>query len=572
MDPAQRVDADRQILHNAQQSGPLALLLAYLRLSGPGWLQGALVLGGGSLTSSLYLGVLGGLSLLWIQPLAMLLGVVMMSAISYAALSIEERPFRAINKHINPVLGWSWVVAALLANMVWSMSQYSICFAICEQNFFPSWFAAGAVFDSTTGAGELGKWVVSLAILTGCTCVTWSYGSGHWGIKLYDGILKLAVALIVVAFLALVLRMAWSGDGLDLGAILSGLIPSPKQFYQPSPALTPWLDAIADPAARQYWSDLIVSEQRDVMISAGSAAVGINALFMLPYLLLNRGWDKTFRGMSIFDLFTGTCLPFVLTTGCIVVAASAQFHGELPEGFVVTDTGVEAPPRIEQAYESLLAKRRAAVANVSALPAEPDRAEQKMAGVLVRRDTYDLAQSLERLFRGNDETEASGTGRFLANTVFGGGVIAMTVSSISLMMLISGIVVCEVLDRPATGWPFRLGCLISGVGVLWPLLWQADTRAWLGVIAGVYGAMLLPIAYIIFGVMMNQRSLLRDAMPRGMSRVIWNTAMAIAIVAATAAGISAVWKKAGLIGLGFVAVYVAVVLAVQVARRGRAPA
>ena len=55
-------------------------LLTYSKLSGPGWLQSAITLGGGSLAGSLYLGVLGGPSLLWLQPLAMLLGVVMLAA------------------------------------------------------------------------------------------------------------------------------------------------------------------------------------------------------------------------------------------------------------------------------------------------------------------------------------------------------------------------------------------------------------------------------------------------------------------------------------------------------------
>lgn len=35
-------------------------LPVYLRLSGPGWLQSAITLGGGSLAGSLYLGVIGG--------------------------------------------------------------------------------------------------------------------------------------------------------------------------------------------------------------------------------------------------------------------------------------------------------------------------------------------------------------------------------------------------------------------------------------------------------------------------------------------------------------------------------
>ncbi|MEM8865407.1 MAG: hypothetical protein AAGF31_07655 [Planctomycetota bacterium] len=559
-----RVEADRAALASAQARGPVATLKTYVSLSGPGWLQSAMTLGGGSLGSSLYLGILGGASLLWLQPLAMLFGVVMLGAISYVTLSTGERPFRAINQHINPVLGWSWLIATLLANMVWALPQYSLCFAVCEQNFFPGLFGPGKVLDTSPGGSDAGKWLVSGLIFTVCTLVTWSYGSGSWGARLYDRVLKAAVAVIVLSFFAVVVRMAFAGDGINLSAIAAGLVPNPRQFFEPVESLRPLLDAISDPAARQYWSDLIVSQQRDVMLSAGAAAVGINMTFLLPYSLLNRGWGKEFRGLAIFDLSTGTFIPFVLATGCIIIASSAQFHTQLPDGFRLAEQGVEVPERFQKPYEKLVAGREAAAASGEyAIESPIDKAEQRIAGALVRRDTFDLASSLERLFQAGEGS----SGRFLANAVFGGGVVAMTLSSISLMMLISGFAICEVLDRPASGWIFRLGCLPPAIGIAWPLLWDGDARAWLTVIAGVYGAMLLPIAYVTFAVMMNQRKLLGDAAPTGATRVTWNLLMAIAATAATAAGISAVWKKAGVSGLIFVAAYIALVIAVQLWRR-----
>lgn len=536
----------------------------YIGLSGPGWLQSALTLGGGSLGSSLYLGILAGTSLLWLQPFAMVIGVVMMSAIAYVVLSTGERPFRAINTHTNPVLGWSWLLASLLANMVWSLPQYSLCFAVCEQNFFPQLFQGDGILAPEPDGVGVGKWLVSATVLLICTGVTWSYGSGHWGVKLYDLVLKVVVALIVVCFFWVVIRMTLTSEGVDWASVGAGLIPDLRYFFEPVASLTPLLDEIDDPAARQYWSDLIVSEQRDVMLSAGAAAVGINMTFLLPYALLSRGWGKEFRGLTIFDLSTGTLFPFVLATGCIVIASAHQFHGKLPEGVVISDDGVVMPPHLQGSYNVLLASRGVAAAEGAyAMVDSPDLAEQRMAATLVRRDTFDLAKSLENLFDSSGGTR----GGFIANIVFGAGVVAMTLSSISLMMLISGFVICEILDRPTTGWTFRLGCLVSSVGVLWPLLWEGDTRAWLTIVAGVYGAMLLPIAYVTFFVMMNRKSMLGTEMPTGGRRLVWNVLMGFSVVAATAAGVVAIWKKGGYVGLGFVAAYVALVLLVQVLRR-----
>ncbi|MEM8680453.1 MAG: hypothetical protein AAGF97_13975, partial [Planctomycetota bacterium] len=64
------VERSRAAIREARERGKLATAVTFVRLSGPGWLASALTLGGGSLGSSLYLGILGGVSLLWLQPFA----------------------------------------------------------------------------------------------------------------------------------------------------------------------------------------------------------------------------------------------------------------------------------------------------------------------------------------------------------------------------------------------------------------------------------------------------------------------------------------------------------------------
>ena len=557
-------ELERQRIVAAKAQGRLAEFTTYAKLSGPGWMQSALTLGGGSLGSSLYLGILAGVSMIWLQPFAMILGVIMLSAISYVTLSTGQRPFRAINEHINPVLGWSWLLASLMANMVWSMPQYSLCFAVVEQNLLPEVFLGDGVLANGPEASATGKWFVSIAILVLCTLVTWSYGSGSKGVNIYEAILKVVVAVIVFCFVGVVVRMATTGDGIDWAALFSGLIPKLHHLYAPAETFAPLLEALRDPAAVAYWSDIIVSQQRDVMLSGGAAAVGINMTFLLPYNLLSRGWDKNFRGLASFDLCTGTFIPFVLATGCVVIAAATQFHAKLPDGCVVTANDVTVPERFDAAYQGILAERQTAVeSGTYELTAEPDLAEKKLAAVLVKRDTYDLASSLEKLF----EDESGEGGRFFSNVIFGIGVVGMTLSSISLMMLISGFIICEVFDVPPRGWLFRLGCLASANGVLWPLVWTGNAKAWLTVVAGVFGAMLLPIAYVTFVLMMNNKSLMGEERPSGMARVVWNALMGFAALAASAAGISAILKKGGYWGLGAVGIFLAVVLIVQFLRK-----
>ena len=220
-----QVEQDRQAILDAKQKGMVATLMTYARLSGPGWLQGAITLGGGSLAGSLYLGVIGGYEMMWLQPLMMILGIVMLSAIGYVALSTGERPFDAINRHVNPVLGWGWAIATLMANLVWAMPQFSLGTAAIQQNLFPEQFGS-----------DTGKYV-AVGLLFGVSAmVIWFYESGGWGLKLFEILLKSMVAIVVLSFFGVVIAMSSKGGGLAWGEILSGFIPDLSLLDRPAAA------------------------------------------------------------------------------------------------------------------------------------------------------------------------------------------------------------------------------------------------------------------------------------------------------------------------------------------------
>lgn len=111
-----------------QSQGFLGKLAGYGKLTGPGWVQAAVTLGGGSLVGALYLGIIGGYEFLWLQPLAMLCGIIMLGAISHVTLSCEERPFRIMHKKISPTLAWSWLIATVIADTVFCAAQFSYHF------------------------------------------------------------------------------------------------------------------------------------------------------------------------------------------------------------------------------------------------------------------------------------------------------------------------------------------------------------------------------------------------------------------------------------------------------------
>ncbi len=613
-----KVEQDRLLLMEAQEKGALGRCKIYFRLSGPGWIASAITLGGGSLASSLFLGVLGGYSLLWVQPLAMILGVIMLGAIGYVTLSSGERPFRAINDHVNPVLGWGWALAVAAANVVWCMPQFSLANGVLTQNLMAGWLGddgslvhwaahvlgygvadgAGPLQDAQAALADAASWgqylkawlavnankaLISLVILVLAIIVTGSYDRGGWGLRLYETVLKIMVAIIVLCFLGVILRLAFSAQGLDWKGVVSGFVPDFGQIFRPAASYGPLLDAVGEVGtpARDYWSRLIVDQQRDVMISAAATAVGINMTLMFPYPMIRKGWTREFRGLSMFDLWTGLFIPYVLATSFVVIAAGAAFHTQPPEGFSVDlaedggivafhepDLSAEALATLSPADQSRIkaiagrfsGEKGVLTARTTALPdIEPSLAEKRIASMIVTRDTFDLAAALTPL-----------TGPLFANLIFGLGVLAMVLSTISILMLISGFVFAEMTGYPPAGKMHKLGMLVAGVGgALWPFIWVGKSQAFLAVRASVLGFMLLPFAYVTFVFLMNSSSLLGGDVPRGAKRFIWN---AFAILAAGAASIAAVymiWVKGGLGGVIAVILYIALAIMVYMNRVNR---
>ena len=528
-----RVLAERTQLEEAQAAGLGRTLATYTRLSGPGWLQSAITLGGGSLAGSLYLGVIGGYEFLWLQPLMMILGIVMLSAIAYVTLSTGQRPFQAMNEHVSPVLGWGWLLAAMMANLVWAMPQFSLGTAALQQNLFPQYLS-----------GDSAKIICVVGLFLLAAVVVWFYDSPGWGVRIFEISLKAMVGLVVLSFFGVVVAMSWKGE-LDWAAITKGFVPDLSLLWRPVTGLSGFIE---ESNAPDYWTATILRAQRERMIAAAATAVGINMTFLLPYSMLRKGWDRAFRGLAAFDLSTGLFIPFLLATSCVVIAAASQFHAEINEK-IISQPAVE----ITGSYRDNLERRVKADLSVddstslseSGMNERIDAlslADRKLAYTLIKRDAFDLANALENLF---------GKGG-LTQKIFGIGVLGMAISTIVILMVINGFCICEMTHREGDRVVQRLGAILPGIvgGLGFLALWgDEQAKFWLAVPTSNFGMVLLPIAYIAFFFMMNSPSLLGDAMPRGGVRIIVNVVMLVAIAAASVGAGLSVWANVGWIGV-----------------------
>lgn len=544
-------DGERALILAARAKGRGATLTAFLRLSGPGWLQSAITLGGGSLAGSLYLGIIGGYEMMWLQPLMMIFGVVMLSAISHVALSTGERPFASLNTHVSPVLGWGWIVATIMANLVWAMPQFSLGTAAMRQNLGLFTF-------------EGGEFVAAGALVAVSVFVVWLYDASTRGYAIFDALLKLMVGVVVLSFFGVVFLLATGGEGLPWGRIFSGFLPNPALIFEPADSLRSLVDQSSAP---DYWRATVVSAQRDRMVAAAATAVGINMTFLLPYSMLKRGWNRDFRGLAKFDLATALFLPFVLATSCVVIAAASQFHAKPEPGLIEyhqqLPTALEPenlPEKLVKAYESNLTGMLDATGGKTGFADLPE-ADRILASTLIQRDAFDLANTLENL-----------GGRGLAQIIFGIGVVGMAVSSIIILMLINGFAVCEMAGRPSRGGLYRFGALLPALtgafGALF--LWSGKANFYLAVPTSRFGMALLPIAYIAFFCLMNNRRLLGESMPRGVSRVVWNLLMGIGVILALAGAAISILNDSALVrnaALALLGALVATGVLVQILRR-----
>lgn len=450
----------------------------YLKLSGPGWVQGALTLGGGSGSTSLFAGALAGYAMLWVQPLSMALGVIMMAALAHQTLSTGIRPFHAVNRFAHPILGWGWAMATLIANFIWCFGQFNVTASVigdmctAGHETFPTFAVTagraltGAEATPAQAAASFFGLAAMPFIALAAYRVTLHYNRGSSGVRWFENLLKIMVAGIILCFAVVALKtdINWSG------------------------------------AAKSFFAFRVPREtdQFDVMISAFATAVGINMTFLLPYLLLARGWGRAHRGLVKYDLGFGLLVPFVLATGFIVLASGNVLHPKLNE-------------------------RIAEIRADASLTAEEQAAQIQAAKDVGRSATY-MAQSLEPLL-----------GKRMSHYVFGLGFLAMTTSSIITMMLISGFAFNEMWGGPFGGRAHKFGMFLPVLAASSPLVF-GHLQMWLMVPVSVFCFFFMPIAYITFFAMMNNKAFMGADRPEGWRRWSWNAGMLVAITVVTVGG------------------------------------
>lgn len=470
----------------------------YLKRTGPGLLQSAMTLGAGSATASVVAGASFGYKLLWVQPLAMFLGICMLAALGNVVLTTGERPYQAVGRELSKILALLWALGTIVASIIWHFPQYGLAAAAArdlgtmfgavsqvelleipegdsvvyytqietataetirhklpngqeaqiraglnDQQWNQLADQAQRQFTIFTSSGLALGWWVGLLILSINVFVVWSYGSSPGGIKLYEWFLRIVIGTVILLFAIVVLanlpKIQW-------GEMVKGFIG----WY----GIPEWHNP----------------KHVTLVLGMLGAAVGINMTFLYPYSLLAKGWGPAHKKLAQWDLVMCMFIPFTLVTSLIMLA--------------MTVTGVYTGDALRDTIQ-------------------PVAAAQSLTGVM---------------------------GRYGGRVIFNLGLIAMTCSAISTHMVVCGFTMCEMLGLQYTKARFRLFAMTPVIGILGVV---TKLPFWFPVVASGICFAILPIAYVIFFLLNNKRSYIGDAVGRGWRRVVWNALLLVAIALAT---------------------------------------
>ena len=485
-----RLDAEVRELVALEQKPFFPRAVGYIKRTGPGLLQSAMTLGAGSAAGSVIAGASFGYKLLWVQPVAMFLGVLMLGAITNVVLTTGERPYKSFGREIGKWLVILWAVGTITASVIWHFPQYGLAAsaardmgemagmvsvpdavieargtladaertndpaAIAEAKTHVKQVAGETTFLGLgfTRDGLMLSFGIGLIILSINIFTTFNYGGDSRGVRLYEWFLRGCIGLIIVMFgIVVVARIdvVWN-DIAEIGKGFVGWYGIPNLW-----------------TADGQLNTLTVTQVLGML----GAAVGINMTFLYPYSLLKKGWRKEHKRLACWDLGMTVLLPFALVTSLVIIA-------------------------------------------------------MKVGGV------YDGADVVNTTIRPLDAAKALGgvVGENAGRIIFNLGLIGMSCGAISAHMVVCGFTFCEMLGLEQTKGRFRVFAMAPAIGLLGVV---ATLPIWFPVAASAICFTMLPIAYLAFLIMNNKRSYIGDAVGHGVWRFVYNTLLVIALLVAT---------------------------------------
>lgn len=244
----------------------------FLRRLGPGLITASLVLGPGSISAASNAGATVGYSLLWVLVLAGLFMATFTAMGARLGCAIEETPLQFIRREYGR---WLAVLTGI--------SGFLICGGFQFGNNL-------GVADAMYGLTGLPKWISP--VLFTALAIAFLFGAKHL-YRMLERFMMLLVAIMIIAFAA---NLFWTG--IDIPAMLAGLVPRSNQFTDMS------------------------------SLAMTATTFSIIAAFYQAYLVKAKGWRREDIGDAIKDAWVGIAILTGITA--VVMFGAAQTLGGHP--------------------------------------------------------------------------------------------------------------------------------------------------------------------------------------------------------------------------------------------------
>jgi hypothetical protein len=118
-------------------------------------------------------------------------------------------------------------------------------------------------------------------------------------------------------------------------------------------------------------------------------------------------------------------------------------------------------------------------------------------------------------------------GLTFGRVIFSIGVLSMCITTAVIEMLICGFILSEMFNFEYLGTKYKWSTMVANVGILGAFY---KMPLWLPVLTSSFNLIMMPIAYICFFILQNNKSYLGEDVNKGLKGSIWNTLMIISII------------------------------------------
>ena len=511
------------ILEKANAQGGIKKVLIFSKISGPGiWLTLA-ALSAGSLIGSLGLGQWLGTEALWVQASAMLLGIFSLWAVSQISLNTQQSLFSLMKNEWNPSLAWWFAGSALVTNFAWCMPQFRFGAEITGSILFPP-------LDNKGGK-------IGVAFVLLCLSIFLSFWYERSGLhsKLFQWILRL-ILFSLIACLGVSVCMLIPGSGLSFSSIFSGFLPDLNNLTNTSPRFEALLSQTGE--FRSFWEENLVSRQKELILITFSSTLGVNLLFSLPLLLLGRGWRRDHNQFAKFNLFIGLFIPFVLCSSCLTIL-SAVAHQKMIHS-LSEEVSVNTKYSESETIRNLLKERiifEIGEEQFQTLP--PFQQDEKIESL--SKPNYILAHLVSQSDNQKWIHYLSDSGKEPVKYLLGIVVLLISFSTIVILMVLNGHLICEILGKPHKGAPFQTGSLLLAVSSIGPFVWS-DQDAWVADPSYFLSLAIIPYILLSFLLMLNSKELLGRQHPQGVKGFSLNLGVCLSFLLLGSCSFYLVWN------------------------------